>query len=160
MSIQILHNGSNYYIHIPVQYIGDYQIESFDFQKGLVQIGDYKILLEREMLAIHIALNTSSDEYGNTKGQFKAVYAEDNGRVKLSKMKEPIIKSALDNPMNQYNISIERILHINEAENIISEYTAGNIQSHMEIWYTAVIDTDECSEAGMMDDFEIEVKFK
>ncbi len=86
MSIYILNNGNNYYFNIPVQYVGDYQIETFDFLTGYILIGDYNILLERENIKINISLNKSSDEYGNTKGDFETIYLEENGEIMLSKI--------------------------------------------------------------------------
>ena len=46
VSIFLLDNGKDYYFSIPIQYIGDYQINSFEFVNGYVLIGDCKIMLQ------------------------------------------------------------------------------------------------------------------
>jgi len=167
MSVYILNNGNNYYFRIPVQYVGDYQIETFDFLNGYILIGDYKIPLERENVKINILMNKSSDEYGNTKGGFDTVYSQENGRIVISKLNEPVIKNKTDYAMNMYNINIERILNKNEINNIINEYKnlenidynyrEGKTNSKMNIEYKITI--DEEFEAGMFDYFEFKIKY-
>jgi len=168
MSIDILNNGKNYYFSIPVQYIGDYQIENFDFKNGYVLIGDYKILLEKENVKINVLLNKQSDENGNTEGAFDTVYLEENGKILISKMDEPVIKT--DNVMNQYNINIERILNYDEIENIINEhknlnntnynYREGNTNSKINIEYKLTTDIDGEFETGMFDFFQFIALFE
>ena len=165
MSVHILNNGYNYYFSIPIQYVGDYQIETFEFQNAYVLIGDYKILLEKENIKTTILLNKLSDEYGNTEGAFDTVYLEENGKIMISKMDEPIPKN---NTMNLYNINIERILNNDEIKNIINEYKnlksinygwrAGNTNSKINIEYKLTID-NELSEYGMSDYFEFKINY-
>jgi hypothetical protein len=165
MSISILSNGKNHYFSIPVQYVGDYQIESFEFLNGYVLIGDYKILLERENIKINISLNKSADEYFHAKGELEPVYSEDKGKIKLSKLDEPIIKDETDKTFNLYNIDIERILTKEEIKNIINEYEnlkninyeyrTGNTNSKINIEYKIKIENE--FETGMFDYFEFSV---
>jgi hypothetical protein len=165
MSISILYSGKNHYFSIPVQYIGDYQIETFNFLNGYVLIGDYKILLEKENVKIDILLNKSADEYFRPKGDFEPVYLEDKGKVIISKLGEPIIKSETDKTMNLYNINIERILSKDEIKNIINEYDnlenvdykwrEGQTNSKIGIEYKITI--DEEFESGMYDYFEFKI---
>ena len=165
MSISILSNGKNHYFSIPVQYVGDYQIESFEFLTGYVLIGNYKILLERENITINILLSKSSDVDGKAKGDFETVYSEDKGKIKISKLEEPILKDESDKTMNLYNIDIERVLTKEEINNIINEYEnlktidyeyrTGNTNSKINIEYKIKIENE--FEAGMFDYFEFRI---
>jgi len=167
MSISILSNGKYHYFSIPVQYVGDYQIESFEFLNGYVLIGDYKILLERENIKINILLNKSANENGKARGDFEAVYLEDKGKIKISKLDEPIIKDETDKTFNLYNMDIERILTKNEIKNIINEYEnlknidykyrTGNTNSKIYIEYKIKTDIDGEFETGMFDYFEFKI---
>jgi len=165
MSISILSNGKNHYFSIPVQYVGDYQIESFEFLTGYVLIGNYKILLERENITINILLSKSSDVDGKAKGDFETVYSEDKGKIKISKLEEPILKDESDKTLNLYNIDIERVLTKEEINNIINEYEnlktidyeyrTGNTNSKINIEYKIKIENE--FEAGMFDYFEFRI---
>lgn len=154
LSIFIHKDESDYIFNIPVQYIGYYQIETFDFSYGSIMIGEYNILLGRENTKISIMLNTSSDVYGKTSGIFDLVYLEEYGNVTISKIKEPIKKSRTDKTMNQYNINIERRLNEDELANLIKEYQKGNTYSNFTIKYEAKID-NEAGEFGIYDGFEL-----
>ena len=154
LSITILKDESDYIFNIPVQYIGYYQIETFDFSYGNILIGDYNILLGSENTIISIMLNTSSDIYGKTNGSFNLVYLEEYGSVTISKIKEPIKKSRTDKTMNQYNINIERRLNEDELANLIKEYQKGNTYSNFTVKYEAKID-NEFGEFGIFDGFEL-----
>ena len=59
LSIFLLNDGKEDFFCIPVQYIGEYQIENFEFDSGYIQIGDYEILLKKDEL--NISLDFSSD---------------------------------------------------------------------------------------------------
>jgi hypothetical protein len=165
MSISILYNGKNHYFSIPVQYVGDYQIESFNFLNGYVLIGDYKIPLERKNIKIDISLNKSVDDYFRPKGDFEPVYLEDKGKITTSKLDEPIIKDETDESLNMYNIDIERILTKAEIKKIIKEYEnlkiidykwrEGQTNSKISIEYKITI--DEEFESGMFDYFEFKI---
>jgi len=167
MSISILSNGKYRYFSIPVQYVGDYQIESFEFLNGYVLIGDYKILLERENIKINILLNKSANEDGKARGDFEAVYSEDKGKIKISKLDEPIIKDETDKTLNLYNMDIERVLSKDEIKNIINEYEnlknidykyrTGNTNSKIGIEYKIKTDIDGEFETGMFDYFEFKI---
>jgi hypothetical protein len=167
MSISIFSNGKNRYFSIPVQYVGDYQIESFEFLNGYVLIGNYKIPLERDNIKINILLNKSANEDGKARGDFEAVYSEDKGKIKLSKLDEPIIKDETDKTFNLYNMDIERILTKEEIKNIINEYEnlknidykyrTGNTNSKIGIEYKIKTDIDGEFETGMFDFFEFKI---
>jgi len=167
MSISILSNGKNHYFSIPVQYVGDYQIESFNFLSGYVLIGDYKIPLERENIKINILLNKSANEDGKTKGDFEPVYSADKGKITISKLDEPIIKDETDKTLNLYNIDIERMLTKTEIKNIINEYEnlknidykwrTGNTNSKINIEYKIKTNIDGEFETGMFDYFEFRI---
>jgi hypothetical protein len=156
LSIFLLNNESGYYFCIPVQYIGGYQIASFEFDNGNILIGGYDILLERGEINISVYLNETADENGNTAGEFNLVYLEENGRVLASKMAEPLaIKNTPGYMMNQYDIYIEKYLTDNEMKKIIDEYEKGNVYSKMSVWYGITIDNEEQNGSGMLDDFEL-----
>lgn len=166
MSISILYNGKNHYFSIPVQYVGDYQIESFNFLRGYVLIGNYNIPLERNNIKINISLNKAADpDTFKAKGDFEPVYSEDKGKITTSKLDAPIIKDETDKSLNLYNIDIERILTKAEIKKIIKEYEnlktidykyrEGNTNSKINIEYKIKINDE--FEAGMFDYFEFKI---
>ena len=156
LSIFLLNDEKGFYFCIPVQYVGGYQIASFEFDNGNILIGDYNILLKRNEVNISVYLNETADENGNTVGEFSLIYLEKNGRSLLSKMDEPLaIKNEPDYVMNQYNIFIEKYLTDIEMKNIINEYEKGNVYSKLSIWYDITIDNEEQNGSGMLDDFEL-----
>jgi len=153
LSIFINKENNTYRFNIPIQYIGNYQLETFDLLPSNILIGDYNIILNRENTTIAALLNTASDEYGKIiKGSFDLVYLEEYGIISTSELNAPITKSETDNTLNQYNINIQRILTDDEAKSIINEYRKGNINSSFIIWYKATID-NEFGEFGISDDF-------
>jgi hypothetical protein len=156
LSIFLLNNEKDYYFCIPVQYIGDYQIGSFEFDNGNILIGDYNILLKRDEVNISVYLNETANENGNAVGEFNLIYLERNGKISVSKMAEPlVIKNDPDYMMSQYDIYIEKYLTDNDIENIINEYAKGNVYSKMSVWYDITIDNEEQNGTGMLDDFEL-----
>jgi hypothetical protein len=155
LSIFLLNNEKGYYFCIPVQYMGDYQISRFEFNNATIQIGDYNILLKRDGLNISVYLNEKANENGSTVVGFNQVYLEENGRISVSKIDEPLAKKTEPNyVMNHYYIFIEKYLADNEMKAIIREYERGNVHSRMEIWYDLVIDNEEQNGSGMLDEFE------
>jgi hypothetical protein len=156
LSIFLLNNEKDYFFCIPVQYIGDYQINGFEFDNGNILIGDYNILLKRDEIDISVYLNETADENGNTTGGFHLVYLEENGKVLVSKTDEPLVaKNEPDYMMNQYDIYIEKYLTDNEMKNIIDEYEKGNISSNLSVWYDIIINNERQNGSGMLDDFEL-----
>ena len=119
LSIFLLNNENGHFFCIPVQYIGEFQVNNFDFINGNIVIGDYDIPLNKENTKI------SMYHYVN------------------------------DEALNQYDIFIEKYLTDDEMSNIINEYTNGNIQSSLSIWFDLIIDNEEQTGSGMMDDFEL-----
>jgi len=156
VSIFLLNDGDNYYFCIPVQYVGDYQIQAFEFDNGTIIIGDYEISLKREELNISVYLNETADESANSSGEFNLIYLEENNRVLITKMTEPLaIKNDPDFIMNHYYIFIEKYLNNDEIKNIIIEYEKGNINSNFTIWYDLIIDNNEQNGSGVIDNFEL-----
>jgi hypothetical protein len=128
LSIFLLNNDNSYYFAIPIQYIGDYHVENFEFDNGYILLGDYKITLKRDDLSIDVFINESSDEYGNTNG--------------------------LGN-LNQYNIFLKYIFKNNDMDNIINEYKKGNTHSQFYLGYAITIDNERMTGCGYTDDFEL-----
>ncbi|WP_461256440.1 hypothetical protein [Treponema sp. R80B11-R83G3] len=156
LSIFLLNNEKGYYFCIPVQYSGDYQIARFEFNKGNILIGDYDILLKRDEINISVYLNEMADENGNPLEKFNLIYMEENGKVSVSKMTEPLtVKNESDFMMNYYYIFIEKYLTDNDMKNIINEYKKKNVNSNMSIWYDLTIDNEEQNGSGLLDDFEL-----
>jgi hypothetical protein len=152
----MLKNEKYYYFCVPLQYYGDYQIQSFEYVSGSVIIGNYEILLKRDEMKISVYLNEEPEEFGNSDGVFNEIYLEENGRVLVSKMNEPLsIKKDSENMMNYYYIFIEKILSNEELKKITNEYKKGDIDSNMNIWYDLIIDNVDQSGSGIMDHFEL-----
>jgi hypothetical protein len=123
----MLNDGKNYQFAIPVQYIGDYHLQSFEFDNGYILIGDYKIVLERDDLSIEMFVSETSDESGNI---------------------------GLGN-LNQYNIFIKYTLKKSDMDNITNEYNKGNTNSQFFLGYTITIDNERMEGCGYSDDFEL-----
>jgi len=156
LAIFLLNNGKGHYFCIPVQYVGDYQIENFEFTGGDITIGDYEILLKRDEINIYVYLNEAADIEGNSDGEFNLIYSEENGRISISKMGEPLtIKHGSDEKMNHYYIFIEKYLNNDEIKKMINEYEKGNVYSKLSIWYDMSINNEEQNGNGMLDDFEL-----
>jgi len=152
LTIFLLNNEKGHYFCFPVQYIGDFQIQSFEYSSGSVTIGEYEILLKREDVNISAYLDETSDEYGNSDSLFNLIYLEENSNILLSKMDEPLES---ENMYNYYYIFIERYINEDEMKNIISEYEKGNVYSKLYIQYDLVIDNEPQAGSGFMDDFEL-----
>jgi len=156
VSIFLLNNGKNYYFCLPVQYMGDYKVDDFEFDNGYVQVGDYKLLLNRDEINIYAYLNEATDDFEGSGVEFNLVYSEEKGRILISKMGEPLtIKKDSEELWNHYYFFIERHLNNDEFKNIISEYKKGNAYSQYFIWYDITIDGEPQAGSGMYDDFEI-----
>jgi len=156
LSIFLLNNEKGYYFCIPVQYTGDYQIARFEFDNGDILIGNYDILLNRDEINISVYLNETADEEGSKVEGFKLIYMEENGKVSVSKMAEPLaVKNEYDDMVNHYYIFIEKHLTNNDMKNIINEYKKGNVSSKLSIWYDLTIDNEEQNGSGILDNFEL-----
>ena len=157
LSIFLLNNEKGYYFCIPVQYIGDFQINRFEFNYGNIQIGDYDILLKKDEINIFVYLNETADENGNAVGDYNLVYTEENGRVLVSKMADPLgLKNEPEYTMNKYDIFIEKYLTNDEMKNIIVQYESKNVNSNLSIWFDLTIDSEEQNGSGMLDVFELD----
>jgi hypothetical protein len=156
LSIFLLDNGEDHYFCIPIQYIGDYQIEKFEFNNGNITIGDYEIVLKRDEVNIYVYLNEAGDLDGSSDGEFNLVYLEENGKISISKMSEPLtIKHEPNDKLNHYYIFIEKHLKNAEVKKITAEYEKGNVYSKLSIWYDISINNEEQNGNGMLDDFEL-----
>jgi len=156
LSIFLLNNEKGYYFCIPVQYTGDYQISRFDFDNGDILIGNHEILLKRDEIKISIYLNEMADEDGSKVEGFNLIYLEENGKISVSKMAEPLaVKNESDDMVNHYYIFIEKYLTNNDMKNIVNEYKKGNVTSKLSIWYDLTIDNEEQNGSGILDDFEL-----
>jgi len=156
LSIFLLNNEKDYFFCIPIQYVGEYQIAGFKFNNGNILIDDYDILLKRNEINIAVYLNETANEDGGAVEGFNLVYQENNGKVSLSKMAEPLAKKNKPGyTMNHYYIFIEKHLTDNEMENIINKYEKGKVYSKMSVWYDITVDNEEQNDSGIMDDFEL-----
>ena len=157
LSVFMLNNEKDHYFCIPVQYMDDYKLGSFDFVRGNILIGDYEILLKRDELKISVYLNENPDEYGSVnQGEFNLIYFEESGDISVSKISEqPTEKNETETSMNHYYIFIEKYLKDDEMKEIIKEYEKGNVYSRFEIWYDLIIDNEPQFGNGMLDDFEL-----
>jgi len=70
LSIFLLNNGNNYFLCMPVQYIGEYNISGFKFNNGSVTIGDIEIQLNRNELNIIEYMSETADESGNVMNKY------------------------------------------------------------------------------------------
>jgi len=156
LSIFLVNNEKGYSFCIPVQYTGDYQISRFDFDNGDILIGNYDILLNRDEINISVYLNEMADEDGSKVEGFNLIYLEENGKISISKMAEPLaVKNKSDDMVNHYYIFIEKYLTNNDMKNIIDQYKKGNVTSKLSIWYDLTIDNEEQNGSGILDDFEL-----
>jgi hypothetical protein len=156
LSIFLLNNEKDYYFCIPIQYVGEYQIAGFKFNNGNILIDDYDILLKRNEINISVYLNETANEDGGAVEGFNLIYQENNGKVSLSKMAEPLAKKIKPGYiMNHYYIFIEKHLTDNEMKNIINKYEKGKVYSKMSVWYDITVDNEEQNDSGILDDFEL-----
>jgi len=155
LSVYLIDNKKEPYFCIPVQYMGDYQLGRFEFDHGNVVIGDYDISLKRGEVNISVYLNEAADEDGGGIDGFNLIYLENNGRVSVSKMAEPLAAKNNSDYQNHYYIFIEKHLTNNEMKNIVSEYKKGNVFFEMSIWYDLTIDNEEQNGSGILDSFEL-----
>jgi len=157
LSVFLLNNERGSFFCIPVQYMGDYHIGKFDYTDGFILIGDYAISLKRDEINISVYLNEETDEDGSLDSGFNLVHSEENGRILLAKMDEPLIVKQVedDGKFAHYYIFIERFLSDDEVRKINAEYERGNVHSRLEIWYDLVFDGEPQNGNGILDDFEL-----
>jgi len=155
LSIFLLKNDKGNFFCIPVQYIGSYHIENFEFTGGIISAGDYEIKLDRNNVNIYIYFNNTTDETGDAKGGvFNLIYSEENGNILFSEMSEPVIREdASDSEFNNYSIFIERYISENDYKKISEEYNNKKIYSYVSIEYDLIIDKEEQKGNIMLDDF-------
>ena len=157
LSIFLFKNDSASFFCIPVQYLGHDHIGFFDYANGFIKIGDYKILLEKDNVNIYVYLNEETDESGSLENGFDLVYSEENGKILLSKMSEPLSIKEVEGDAKyvHYYIIIERFLKDDEVKRINSEYEKGNVYSQFEIWYDLAFNDEPQYGSGILDDFEL-----
>ena len=151
VSIFLLENEAGFFFCIPIQYLGDFHIGSFEFTNGLIVVGGYEIPLLRDNVNIFVYLNQKTDNTGSLDNGFDLVFGKESGNVVISKMSEPLsihhIES--DGTYIHYYIFIERFLNDHELERIKSEYAKGNVYS----WFDLIIDGEPQIGSGMADSF-------
>jgi hypothetical protein len=136
--------------------MGDYHIGNFDFIKGSITVGNYEILLNRDELKITVYLNETADLDGRLVDGFKLIYEEENGRILLSKMGEPLSLST--EPMDKqhhYYIFIEKRISDNDMKSMAAEYKNGSAYSRFGIEYDITFDGEIQRGSGLLDDFEL-----
>ena len=155
VSIFLLENEAGFFFCIPIQYLGDFHIGSFEFTNGLIVIGNYKIPLLRDNVNIFVYLNQKTDDSGSLDSGFDLVFAKERGDVSISKMSEPLSVKQIesDGRYIHYYIFIERFLNDHEVKRIKSEYAKGNVHSRFEIWFNLFIDNEPQMGSGVADDF-------
>jgi len=155
VSIFLLENEEGFFFCIPIQYLGDFHIGSFEFTNGLIVIGDYEIPLLRDNVNIFVYLNQKTDNSGSLDSGFDLVFGKERGNVLISKMSEPLSAQQVesDGKYTHYYIFIERFLKDHEVERIKSEYENGNVYSRFEIWFNLIIDSEPQIGSGVADDF-------
>jgi hypothetical protein len=155
LAIFLLNNEKGRFFCIPVQYMGDYQISRFKFEKGNIQIDDYDIPLKRNEINISVYFHETANEDGNAAEGFKLIYQEKNGKVLTSKMAGLPAAKKSDYMMNHYYIFIEKYLSKSEMKKIVDKYESGKVHSKFSIWYDLIIDNEEQNGSGLLDDFEL-----
>jgi len=155
VSIFLLENEAGFFFCIPIQYLGDFHIGSFEFTNGLIVVGGYEIPLLRDNVNIFVYLNQKTDNSGSLDNGFDLIFEKESGNVVISKMSEPLsihhIES--DGTYIHYYIFIERFLNGHELERIKSEYANGNVYSRFEIWFNLIIDGEPQIGSGVADSF-------
>ena len=157
LSVFLLNNEKGTFFCMPVQYLGNYHVNSFEFINGAINIGEYEIQLKRNEINISVYLNKNTDESGGSDSEFDLVYLEENGKVLLSKMNESLLEEQAEDNENfiHYYIFIEKFLEHNDLEKINNEYNRGNVNSHSEIWYDLIIDNEQQNGNGIISYFEL-----
>lgn len=157
LSVFLLNNEKGTFFCIPIQYLGNYHVGSFEFVNGIINIGDYEILLKRDEINISVYLNKNTDENGSSDNGFDLVYLEENGKIFLSKMNESLFEEQMADVerFNHYYIFIEKYINNNDLEKINNEYNRGNVYSHSEIWYDLIIDNEQQNGNGIMSNFKL-----
>ena len=113
--------------------------------------------LQLDDIIISVYLNENADENGSAASGFNAVFMQEKGIIKLSKMNEPLsVKQTEDTEnYNHYYIFIEKYLDGNDLAKINREYDKGNGNGRFEIWYDLIIDNEPQNGSGIIDDFEL-----
>ena len=157
LSVFLLNNEKGNFFCMPVQYLHNFHINSFEFINGAINIGDYKIPLKRNEINISAYLNKNSNENGSSDSGFDLIYSEENGKILLSKINELLSEELLKDDENfiHYYIFIEKFLNDNDLEKINNEYNKGNVRSRFEIWYDLIINNEQQNGNGIMSDFEL-----
>ena len=155
VSIFLLENEAGSFFCIPIQYLGDFHIGSFDFTNGRIVIGDFEIPLLKDNVNIFVYLNQNTDDNGSQDSGFDLVFRKERGNVLISKMNEPLSIQQIETNGKyiHYYILIERFLTDYEIKRIKREYENGNIHAQYEIWFNLIIDGEPQIGSGVADDF-------
>jgi len=157
LSVFLLNNEKGTFFCMPIQYLGNFHVNSFEFINGTINIGEHEIQLKRNEINISAYLNKNTDEVGGSDSEFDLIYLEENGKILLSKMNESLFKGQVEDDENfiHYYIFIEKYLEHNDLEKIYNEYNRGNVNSHSEIWYDLIIDNERQNGNGILSSFEL-----
>jgi hypothetical protein len=156
LAIFLLKNEKESYFCIPVQYMGDYHISNFTFVDGCITVGNYEILLNRDDVKISVCLNETAGLDGSLVDGFSLIYEEENSRISLSKMGDPLSLST--EPMetsHHYYIFIEKSISGDDLKKMTAQYKKGNVYSRFAIEYDITIDGELQAGSGLLDDFEL-----
>jgi hypothetical protein len=156
LAIFLLHNEKGYYFCLPIQYMGDYQINDFVFANGYIMIGDYEVPLKREGIKISIYINESADSEGSSVEGFNLIHSEENGNISISTMSEPLaVNHESDEKYNHYYIFVEKYLLNDDMKGIIRQFGGNKIFSKFAINFDITIDNELQAGSGLLDDFEL-----
>jgi len=155
VSIFLLENEAGFFFCIPIQYLGNFHIGSFEFTNGLIVIGDYEIPLLKDNVNIFVYLNQKTDNSGSLDSGFDLVFGKERGTVVVSKISKPLSVQHVesDDTYIHYYIFIERFINDHELAGIKNEYAKGNVYSRFEIWFNLVIDGEPQIGSGVADSF-------
>jgi hypothetical protein len=146
LAIFLLNNDAGYSFCIPIQYMGDFQVENFEFTDGHIILGEYEIPLQRYNVTISAYLNEEGDEAAVD--SFKP--------ITLSKMSDPLTQHANEGEhINHYYIILEYFLNSDDTQSMIAEYKKGNVYSQVYINFNITIDKNRQEGSGIWDDFEL-----
>jgi hypothetical protein len=156
LAIFLLENKKGNYFCIPVQYMGDYHISNFVFVNGFITVGNYEILLNRDDLKITVYLNETADLGGSLVDGFTLIYEEENSRIMLSKIGDPLsLDTEPTGKYRHYYIFIEKSISGNDMKNMAAQYKNGGAYSRFGIEYDITIDGKLQRGSGLLDNFEL-----
>ena len=141
-------SDNNYFISTTFEVNSDYQIEEFKFDYGFINIGNYKILFDKNEININIKINDWRD-YRNE------VYLIINGNEYISKLDDSIHMEN-ENILYFFNFSKNNIRNV-EIKNIIDGYKKNNNSVNLYLKYEIRIN-DELITKEINNNYILEIK--